>query len=41
VYSLTRRNDLNVGHRGQTGKHLLVLSFAGFDPEPTFGLINV
>jgi hypothetical protein len=23
----------NVGFRGQTGKHLLVLSFTGFDPS--------
>jgi hypothetical protein len=25
----------NVGYRGQTGKHLLVLSLTGFDPNQT------
>ena len=39
MYSLTRRNDLNVGYRGQTGKHLLVLSFTGFDPLRTYGQV--
>jgi hypothetical protein len=30
VYSLTRRSE--VRFRGHSGNHLLVLSFAGFDP---------
>ena len=25
----------NVRSQGQSGKHLLALSFSGFDPEPT------
>jgi hypothetical protein len=25
----------NVRYRRQSGKHLLALSFSGFDPEPT------
>jgi hypothetical protein len=28
----------NVRSQGQSGKHLLALSFSGFDPTPTFTL---
>jgi hypothetical protein len=35
-FSITSASiDGNVGYRGQTGKHLLALSFTGFDPKPT------
>jgi hypothetical protein len=31
----------DVGYPGHTGKHLLALSFTGFDPTPVIGRIEI
>jgi hypothetical protein len=38
----TGRADLStdVRYQGQSGKHLLALSFSGFDPKRTFGAFD-